>query len=628
MPPFARNLVVWLILAMCVAATVWAVSFRPTPKADFTFVNSAEIQSVDPAVITGQVEGRISDALFEGLTSWDPKTLAPRPGMAESWTISEDKLTYTFKIRPDAKWSDGSPLTAHDFEWSHRRTLDPQTASEYVYQLFYVKNAEKYASGRVEAGDRVEIELNTPPRGGPLHARGEVLKGKFVSVTPPFPKADEPEKKAPKRVYIVEIDGHRRSFEPGKGDGDGGCKQVLLDFAEVGCHALDDSTYEITLGYPTAFFLSLTGMYTLYPVNRPCIDEYGFPEWTKVEYLVTNGPYRLKERLLRERIRLVKSDTYWDREHVKLDTIDALVIESETTALNLYLKGEVDWIPSVPTTIVKQLIQKYSRELTPTPYFQAYFYRINVTRPPLDNPLVRRALVLALDKRAIVESVTRAGETPARSLVPPVIKNYPGFTSYESGMCGDFDPVEAQKLLAQAGYPGGRGLPKIPLLYNSDEAHKMIAELVQRQWKENLGIDVDPQNQEWSAYLAAQNHLDYSICRAGWIGDYFDPATFLGMFVTGGGNNETGWSNARYDELMRNSDREPDPTKRLRLMHDAEEILMRELPIIPVYFGVSKNMVKPYVHGLYGNVLDVHPLGRLSVDRDEKTEFLKSEGSR
>jgi oligopeptide transport system substrate-binding protein len=627
MPFGPRNLIAWLALAALGGATFWALSFKEEPPADFTFVNPSEIKSVDPAMVTGQVEGRIIEAIFEGLTMSDPKTLAPVPGVAESWSPSPEGRTYTFHLRKNAKWTNGEPVTAQDFLWSHRRMLDPTTASEYAYQLWYVKNAKKYTTGEVAVGDRVEVELNERPPGALPFARGQLLRGTLISVEPPFSDTPPAEgEKPPDRTYTVEINGTRRKFQPGSGPN--GCKQVLLDFDQVGCKDTDDHTYEMTLENPTPYFVSLTTMYPLYAINPRCFERYGFPDWTKPENIVTNGPYRLSERRIRERTRLVKSENYWDRENVKLNTIDALVVESDTTGLNLYLTGHADWVQNVPATIVKQLIEGYPDDFRPMPEFILYFYRFNTTRPPLNKALVRKALALAVNKREIVEGVTRAGEVPARSLVPPVIKQYPPFEDYKSPLTGEFNPEEARRLLAQAGYPGGRGFPKISILFNSDETHQKIAELIQRQWKETLGIDAEPQNQEWNAYQAAERNQEYWVDRAGWIGDYVDPNTFLDMWLTGGGNNRTGWGDPRYDDLIHKAAQESDPKKRAAMLQDAEAILMDELPIIPIYFNVDKNMVRPYVRGFYRNVLDDHPLKFVSIDAAAKQRFLAAKGRR
>jgi oligopeptide transport system substrate-binding protein len=610
-----RNIVIWIALLVLVAGVAWAVSFSPEPPAGFTFVNGTEVQSVDPAIVTGQPEGRIIDCLFEGLTRWDPDTLKPLPGVAESWDISADKKTYTFHFRKDARWSDGSPVTAADFVWSHRRLLDPSARSEYSYILWMVKNARKYNTLRVDVGDPVEVELNRKPDGVTEFARGEIIRGRLVSAPPPLKDSDEDtgDKKkeaAAPRDYVVDVDGKQRTFKAGSGPDE--YKQVMLDFDQVGLHALDEHTYQVTLEDPTAYFLQVTGMFPTYPVNHRCLETYGFPGWVRPENLVSDGPYRLESRKIREKMRLSRSDTYWGRDEVHVQTIDALVVESDTTALNLYLTGKVDWIPTVPPTIVKDLLDAHRDDFHPLPEFTIVFYRLNVTKEPLKDVRVRRALNMATNKQEIVDGVTRAGEVPARSLVPPVIRRY---MNYASAQCEEYNPKEAARLLAEAGFPGAFGNQRIPILTNSaNESRKLVAELVQRQWKQNLGIDVDLQAQEWGAYLSAQSNLEFSIATAGWIGDYVDPNTFLDMFVTGGQNNQTGWSNLKYDELIRDAAREPDVDRRLKMLHDAEQILMDELPIIPLYVSVTRNMVRPYVHGFYENVLDDHPLGRISVD--------------
>ncbi|HEX4000286.1 MAG TPA: peptide ABC transporter substrate-binding protein [Pirellulales bacterium] len=626
-----RNLIAWLALLALVGATVWALSFSPDAPADFTFANEAEVKSVDPAVVNGQLEGRIVDCLFEGLTRWDPKTLEPRPGVAESWDISPDKKTYTFHLRHDARWSDGSRFTAADFLYSHRRALDPQTGCTYSYIYYTIKNARKYNTLRVEPGDPVEIERDDRPPGALEYARGKLLHGKLLSVDPPFPKDEasggDDDSAPPKRAYVVEIDGKKRTFRPG-GDSEG-CKTVLLDFKQVGLKALDDYTYQITLENPTAYFLQVTGMFPLYPVQQKCVETFGYPGWVSTEHLVSNGPFRIGSRKIRERMRLVKSDTYWGRDDVKLNTIDALVIESPTTALNLYLTGKVDWITAPPPAIVPELLAAKRDDFHPLPEFTIFFYRLNLKRPPLDNKLVRQALNLAMNKQAIVDGVTRAGEVVARSIVPPVIRNYPHYTGYQPGLCGEYDPKKAAELFAAAGYPGGRGLKKIPVLWNSNsEVRGMVSEVMQRQWKETLGIDIGLESQEWQTYLSSTQTGDYSIAACGWIGDYIDPNTFLDMFVTGGADNQTGWSNAKYDALIAAAAKEQDEQKRLQDFHDAEQILMDEMPVIPVFVLVTRNMVRPYVHGFFENALDTHPLGRVWVDAAARNRFMQTEGPR
>lgn len=611
----------WLALAVGVSATVWAFSLGTLPPADFTFNNETEIKTVDPAHVTGNPEGRIIRSLFEGLINWNPKTLASDPGLAERWTISDDGKTYTFHLRENALWSDGSPVTADDFVWSYRRFLHPDTGSEYTQELWYVVNGERFSTGKVDVGDPVEVELpHTPqtPRGG----YGEILHGKLTEIVQPTPFESAADEDSPKG-YVVEIDGKRRRFRKGGGDGFENCRWLLVDFAAenggVGIRALDSRTLRITLKRPTSHFLTVMGFYPLFPVNPRCVEKYGYPEWTKPENIVSNGPFRLQSRRIRDRIRMVKNDLYWNKDAVQINVLDALAVESTTTSLNLYMTGQVDWITNVPAPIIP-ILKRTRPDFQPATMLGVYYYRINVTRPPLDNPLVRKALVLAADRQAILNTVARSGEVAAFSYVPP------GIPGYQPAECQRRNVEEAQRLLAQAGYPGGKGCPPIEILFNTMDAHKAIAELLQANWKRDLGINVKTKNQEWAGYQSDTRLLKYDLSRAGWIADYASPYTFLNMFVTDGPNNQTGWGNKRYDELVDLAAGELDTKKQMHYFQQAERILMDELPVIPLYYYASKNMIRPYVHGIFRNAQDVHPLEEVRVDQQEKRKVFEREG--
>lgn len=596
-----------VMMVIGLSAVAWAVLRVQLPPADFTFVNETEIKSLDPHIVTGQPEHRILESVFEGLTQLDPKTCLPLPGAAESWEISEDKKVYTFHIRPNAVWSNGEPVTAHDFVYSYRRFLDPQTAAEYAYQAWYIKNAHRYSSGgsAIEPGDPVEVELNERPPGALPFARGEVLYGKLVRV----------EGEGLNRVFSVEIDGRERQFQAREAvtvSGAEPCKQVLLDFREVGVRALDDRTLETTLENPTPFWLGLVAYHAVLPVNKTCVETYGTPQWTYPENIVTNGAYRVAFRRIRDRIRLAKSDTYWDRDNVQLNVIDALAITSQVTMYNLFETGKADWITDPPAIVLRELLQpgRKRENLNPQPFLSTYFYNLNTARKPLGDIRVRQALSMALDREEITRTAMAAGEVPAYSLVPP------GMPEYDAPTCQTENVAEAQRLLAEAGFPNGRGFPKLDILYNTHEAHQTIAQLIRKQWERNLGITVSTRNEEWASYQSSVRQMQYSVARRGWVGDYLDPNTYLGMMVTDGENNSTGWSNAVYDQLIKEAEQEPDEAKRRELLLRAERILMDELPLIPIYFYVGKNMVKPYVQGFYSNLLDSHPLDRISIDHD------------
>jgi oligopeptide transport system substrate-binding protein len=611
MSPRARNIFLLSLGAAIIAAAAFAFSRGTLPPADFTFVNGTELKTLDPHNVAGVPEGRIVWELFEGLCRWDPKTLEARPGVAERWDVSDDGLTYTFHLRDNAKWSDGSPVVADDFLWSFRRLLHPAIAAEYAYELWYVTGAKEFSTLDVNVGDPVEIELIDRPKGALPFADGEIVRGKLVSID------SKPGEKGEK-VYVVEIDGKNRRFAKGGGKGLEDYRWLLYDFKSIGIEAPDQHTIVFHLDNPVPYFAMLMGYYPLYPVNRRCLETYGSPAWNKPENIVTNGPFHLQSRRIRDRVRLVKSPTYWDRDNVKLNTIDALAVESETTSLNLYLTGKADYIEYIPQAVIGQLKKSGRPDFMVEPWFGTYMYRLNVTHKPLNDVRVRRALNLAVDKQTIVDRITQAGQIPARSLVPTVLSQY---MPYQPQLCGQYDVAEARRLLAESGFPGGEGFPKLRLLYNPLDMHAAIGQVVQAQWKENLGIDIELEQQEWGSYQSAQRTLNYDIARYAWIGDYPDPATFLKMFVTGGGNNQTGWGNPEYDKLIDSAQKERDPNKRLEYFQQAERILMDELPIIPLYYYVTTDMYGPYVHGIYGNMQNIHPLKEVWVDKEEKARF-------
>ena len=646
MPPFLRRAFPFLALGLLAGALAWAVSFGTLPPADFTFDNGTEVETIDPSMSTGQPENRVINGLFEGLLrnvpveGWEAKyglndnvPMKAEPATAESFTVSEDGRVYTFQMRPTAKWSNGKPVTAEDFWWSWRRTLHPETGSKYAYQLHYIVGAKEYNIATVKAGDAVEVELADRDPLQPF-PRGTVVRGTLKAIhkppEPAIPEGTDDDRKSRinsdwkrKWIYVVDEAGQTRLFAkdltaarkaaqsmtpPAPNlDKLDRCLQVLPDFEKTVGVKADGQKLEVTLTSRTPFFTDLVAFYPLYPVNPQCVMDHGSPRWTRPENIVSNGPFKLEFRRIRDRIRMVKNEHYWDAARVKLNVVDALAVKGETTSLNMYLNGQIDWSTQMPVSTIPLLKEKFAKEFRFGPELTTYFYRINVTRPELKDKRVRRALAMAINKRAICEQVSRAGELPATSLCPP------GMAGYAAPQGAPFDVEQARKLLAEAGFPGGRGLPTIEILYNDLDAHRTIAETVQQMWKENLGVDAELRGLEWGVYLDSQHTLDYDTCRAGWVADYADPNTFLDMFVTGGDNNQTGWSNARYDELIRLAASEPDPTRRMSLLHEAETILLDEQPIIPIYFRVSKNLVQPRVKGFFNSVNDEHPLKLIEV---------------
>ena len=509
--------------------------------------NGSEPKGLDPAKVTGVPEHHILQNLFEGLTGQDPVTLEPTPGMASSWKVSPDGKTYTFNIRQDATWSDGTPLTAEDFVYSWRRALEPKTASEYAYQLYYLVNGEEFNTGKIK--------------------------------------------------------------DPGK----------------VGVKAANKQTLVVTLKSPTPFFLRLTSFYTLYPVPAHVIKKHGEEEWTHEGKMVSNGPFRLSEWKVNKHIKMTKNEKYWDAAKVKLAGAVFLPIENIDTENKMFHQGELDMTSTVPSL----RIPKYAKEKTGSkvphpyqshPYLGTYFYRLNVNKKPLDDKRVRRALALTIDRQMLIEKVTLGGQSPAVSFTPPNTAGYTFSGKTESALNYSINAAalsEAQKLLADAGFPGGKGFPKLDILYNTSEDHKKIAIAIQQMWKKNLGIEVGLYNQEWKVYLTSQSQMNYAISRSAWIGDYPDPNTFLDMWVTGGGNNNTGWSNKEYDQLISQAGKTKDQAARYAIFQKAENILMSELPVIPIYVYTRNRLQSPGIALLDGksnvtpwrsNILDSMPL--------------------
>jgi len=497
--------------------------------------NLSEPKDLDPHTVTGVTENNISAALLEGLVAEDPQDLHPVPGVAERWTVDDGGGRYTFHLRPDARWSNGDPVTAGDFVFAYRRMLSPGTGSPYAYMLFCLTNAQAFNQGRIS------------------------------------------------------------------------------DFALVGAHAADERTLVLTLEAPVSYFLSLLNHYSWFPLHPPTIlkhgriDQIGTP-WTRSGNFVGNGPFVLKAWDPNDRIVVARSDTYWDRDRVRLREIHFHAIGDHQTEERTFRAGQLHVTGTVPIDMIPVYRKQHPELLQLAPYLGTYYYQLNVRRPPLDDARVRRALAAAINRDQIVRYVTRAGEAPALHFTPP---DAAGYTT-EARLAAS--PAKARQWLAEAGFPGGKGFPRLTLLFNTSDAHERIAQAIQQMWKKELGVDIELVNMEWKVYLAQTQCGQYDLARAAWIGDYVDPNSFLDMWVTDGGNNRTGWSNADYDRLIRAAARAGDPAERYRLFQQAEALLMDQLPIIPIYFYRSKALVRPSVRGRFPNILDHHPYKHIYLD--------------
>ena len=398
----------------------------------------------------------------------------------------------------------------------------------------------------------------------------------------------------------------------------------ITDFGEVGLKAPDKQRFVVTLDKRTPFFLELTSFYALFPVHRASVTAHK-TDWHHPQHLVCNGPYRLLTRTIRDRMRFVKNPHYWDLANLTIDTIDILAVEDLVTRLNLYLTGVVDWIDDVPTHVIFDL--KKRKDFRSAPYLGIYFYRINmknkdpVKRRFLGHPKVRLALYLAMNRADICERITKAGEEPARSLTPLKMSDV---TNYKVPMLPERDVERAKKLMKEAlAELEMERAPTLSILYNTLDTHKSIAEVLQDTWSKTLGLSIKLDNQEWQSYLATQKSLDYDLCRSGWIGDYVDPNTFLDLFLSDNNNNRTGYASKLYDSLIHRAEEEADPDKRLRILEEAEKLILEDLPILPIYYYVTKNMVRPWVKGFHDNLQNQHPMKFFSIDKKIKAETPK-----
>jgi oligopeptide transport system substrate-binding protein len=397
----------------------------------------------------------------------------------------------------------------------------------------------------------------------------------------------------------------------------------------VGVHAIDKRTLRVELNHPTAFFLDVCALQTLAIVPRQTIDKYG-DRWLMARPLPSSGAYELVDWRLNDKVRLNKNPRYWDAANTQLQIVDVLPVGLPNTALSLYETGAADviWDKDLLPTEQFDIIKKRPDSHTFT-YLGTYFFRFNLTRKPFNDVRVRRALALAIDRDRLTRRCTKAGELPADHLTPD------GTANYHPPHGLGYDPEQARKLLAEAGYPGGKNFPRFQYMFNAAaggaaKIHEMIAVEMQQMWRENLGIEMDLQQVEVKVLYANQSRMDYDVCRSSWIGDYNDANTFLGMFTSTDGNNRTGWTNATYDALIQKANLQTDKKSREELFQQAEKILVAdEVPIVPLYFYAGFNLFDPKkVDGIYPNILDQHPLNAIRRIKGREKETLSFQTKR
>jgi len=378
--------------------------------------------------------------------------------------------------------------------------------------------------------------------------------------------------------------------------------------SELGIRALGPFTFQVELDYPLAFFLDLCCYPTLAVVPRQAIEKYG-DRWVTQLPLPCSGPYELVTWRLNDKIRLRKNPFYWDAANTHTELIDVLPTASPNTALNLYETGIADVVwdkDLVPVELMDVLVKR--PDFHNFSFLGTFFYRFNVTRKPLNDPRVRQAFALATDKRQIVKKLTFGGEKVAAHFVPD------GVANYQSPEGPAFDPAQARRLLAEAGFPGGKAFPRLQYMFfaaagGGAKIQEKIAVELQQMWRKELGVEVELRQIERKVFYSAQSRLDYDLSASSWVGDYNDANTFLDMYVSSSGNNRTGWKNHGYDALIREANQQTDLNRRADLFRKAEALLIgQEAPIVPVYFYAGFTYFNDQkVKGIYPNLLDEHP---------------------
>jgi oligopeptide transport system substrate-binding protein len=501
-------------------------------KQEVTYNLGADPRTLDPALCTDTTGHGILANAFAGLTELDDKEKAIA-GEAEKWDVSADKLTYTFHLRKDIKWTNGDPVTAKDYEYEWKRLLNPETASEYAYQLYYLKGGQAYNEGK-----------------GSVDA--------------------------------------------------------------VGVKATDDSTLVVTLEAPTPYFLEMLAQAYYFPVNQKLVESN--KDWANdAKTLVSNGPFKITEYTIKDKAVLEKNDSYYDKDKVKLSKLTMKFVAEETSAWASYKSGQFDIVDTVPKSDIQGALKDGSAKQFPN--VATYFLSVNISDKAkevdpnaakvLSDPKVRKALSIAIDRKAIVENVTKGGQIPAHGMVPlgilgPDGKEFNEKTKY----FGETADVEgAKKLLAEAGYPDGQGLPALQILFNPESGHGDTMQAIQDMWKK-IGVNAELQSQEWKVFLKTRVDKKYEIARDGWNADYVDPMTFLDMFISVSAQNNCGYVNTKYDAVIDAAKKELDANKRYELLHQAEDMLMADMPVIPLYYYTRPIGIKDYVKGVKVSVMN------------------------
>jgi oligopeptide transport system substrate-binding protein len=518
-----------LFIAVLVASVVLnGCAGRSGPEPNTLRVNlGSEPPSLDMHTSTDNVSFDVLCNIMIGLTQYT-EDLKCVPAVAKSWDVLDGGRRYVFHLRNDAKWTDGKPVTAHNFEYAWKRLLNPTTAGAYAFFLYGIKNAQAYNTGKIK------------------------------------------------------------------------------DASLVGCKALDDWTFEVQLDRPLAYFIYLTAYGPCTPARQDIIEKFK-ERWTEPGNIVTNGPFMLKSWQHEYKIELESNPNFFEGPP-KVKRIKMFMVPEQATAFALYQNNELDFIDnrSLSTADIEQV--RTSPEFSQYPVLRNNYIGFNVTKPPFTDQRVRKAFSIGID-RTIFPTVMKRGQTPMYTWIPPGLKGY----SRDSGTT--YDPEAARKLLAEAGYPDGKNFPSLQLLFPTSGDTGIFVQTIQDQFKRSLNIRIRLDNEEFKVYLRTLKHDAPPIFTSTWGADYPDPETFANLFTSYNANNELKYKNPKYDALVEAAGGEQDPDKRARLYEQADKLLIQEdAALCPVVQAAQNIMVKPWVHGISKNKIDIQFFKDVSID--------------
>ena len=573
--------------------------------------NNTEPQSFDPHVATSVSDFKIINAVMEGLLRGDSrKDSVFHPAVAESWMHNPGADVWRFSLRKDAVWSDGTPLTAHDFVYAYHRLLHPEFGGRYADMLYPLKNAEAYnrnfrslilcgpgSAFAAEYGldaallDRVDwkkLDGMDAPELKELAREPALME---------WPAGMPPD--AAKRMAAIMLEDVRA----GRPD--------LWYAAHVGARAVDDHTLELAMRSPMPQLPLLLLHCTWFPVPRHAVEAHGgmlsrAGAWTRPGAAVGNGPFVMAEHRFNDYVEVRRNPRYRNAAAVRLNGVRFLPTVNGFTETRMFFNGKMHVTNNVPPEMTAYARERGGADFCQDDYYVTIFYRLNTGHGPLKDARVRKALSMAVDREALVRDVVCGGGQSCFGFTPDG-------AGYSTPHGVEFNPEKARALLAEAGFPGGEGFPRLELMTTSREVQKTMAEAIQGMWKKYLGIHVEIRSCEWTAYKFAQNSMQYDLSSSSWSGDYLDPSSFLDLWSAASGNNNTGWSHPEYERLLAESRATGDQTKRMALLARAEALMLSESPVIPLYWARRSYLKRPEVQGWHPLLLDNHLFEDISL---------------